>query len=298
MFDWDDLRVFIATARAGSGARAAPTLGVDSSTVNRRIAGLESALKAMLFIRSPSGLQLTATGARLLDAAVAVEEAMAIAEQVGRSEIVAGTLRISASEGFGGAILAPALSALRHRHQGLNIELIANSGFMSPLKREVDMAITLSAPESPRLLVEPLTDYELGLFASPRYLEDHGAPEHREDLRHHTLVGYVEDQIYAPELRYLEEIDIGLRANLASSSIHAQREIIVGGGGIGVLPVFLGMGLVRVLQPDVRLMRRFWVSVHREAAGAARVRAVRRWLQALVLEMRPQLVCAPSRSNG
>jgi DNA-binding transcriptional LysR family regulator len=288
MFDWDDLRVFIATARAGSSAKAARALGIDASTVNRRIAGLESALKAMLFVRTPAGLQLTATGARLLDAGADAETAMAAAERIGQPDIIAGTIRISASEGFGGAILAPALPELRRRHPGLDIELIATAGFMSPLKREVDMAITLSAPESARLHVEPLTDYELGLFGTPGYLTAHAAPKDREQLHDHTLVGYVEDQIYAPELRYLEEISAALRAQLTSSSIHAQREIILAGGGIGVLPLFLGDGLVRLLEDDVRLLRRFWVSTHREVAGTARVRAVRRWLQELVQTTRPR----------
>ena len=289
MFDWDDLRVFIATARAGSSSRAAQRLGIDPSTVARRIAGLESALKATLFVRTRTGLQLTATGARLLDAGAAAETAMAAAEQIGRPDIIAGTIRISASEGFGSTILAPALPQLRGRHPGLNIELIANPGFMSPLKREVDIAITLSAPESARLWVEPLTDYELGLFASPAYLAERPAPRDRGELREHSLVGYVEDQIYAPELRYLDEISAGLRAQLASSSIRAQREIIAAGGGVGVLPLFLGQGLTRVLGEDVRLVRRFWVSTLREVAGTARVRSVRRWLQDRVQETRALL---------
>ena len=68
---------------------------------------------------------------------------------------------------------------------------------MSPLKREVDMAITLSAPESARRHVEPLTAYELGLFGAPAYLAAHATPQHKDQLHDHTLVGYVEDQIYA-----------------------------------------------------------------------------------------------------
>jgi DNA-binding transcriptional LysR family regulator len=65
------------------------------------------------------------------------------------------------------------------------------------------------------------------------------------------------------------------------------------GGGLGVLPLFLGAGLVRVLEDDVRLLRRFWVSIQQEVAGTARVRAVRRWLQERVQAMRPRLVSSP-----
>jgi len=181
MFDWDDLRVFIAAARAGTAAAAAKRLNLDATTVGRRIAALESALKATLFVRGRSGLQLTASGARLLETAAAVETAMNAAAEAGRADLVAGTVRISASEGFGGRILAPALPALRARHPELSIELIANPGFMSPLKREVDVAVTLSASQSARLLVEPLTDYELGLFASRNTWRDVRRPTGRRN---------------------------------------------------------------------------------------------------------------------
>jgi DNA-binding transcriptional LysR family regulator len=290
MFDWDDLRVFLAAARAESAAGAAKRLGLDATTVGRRISALESAVKGTLFIRTGRGLQLTAIGARLLEAATSVESAMKVAALVTQPDIVAGAIRISASEGFGGHMLAPALPALRRRHPGLNIELIANPGFMSPLKREVDMAVTLSAPQSARLLVEPLTDYELGLFASTEYLGLRAAPGSAEELKSHDLVGYVEDQIYAPELRYLEEINPGLRTQLASSSLRAQREIIAAGGGIGVLPCFLGEGLVRVLPEEVRLLRLFWISTHKEVAATARVRAVRNWMKRLVQSQRAMLL--------
>ena len=286
MFDWDDLRVFIAAARGGTTAAAARRLGLDATTVGRRIAALESALKATLFVRTRTGLQLTAAGARLLESAGSAEAAMNAALESAQvdptTDAVAGAVRLSAPEGFGGQVLAPALPELAQRHPRLAVELIANPGLLSPLKREVDMAITLSAPQSPRLLVEPLTDYALGLFAAPTYLAAHPAPTTIAALSGHALVGYVEDQIYAPELRYLEEIDPALRPRLASTSLRAQRRILAAGGGIGVLPCFMAEGLVRVLIAEVRLTRRLWISTHRDVAATARVRAVRNWLKALV----------------
>lgn len=290
MFDWDDLRVFIAAARGGTTAAAAQRLGLDATTVGRRIAALESALKATLFVRARTGLQLTAAGARLLESAGTAEAAMNAALESAQvdptADAVAGAVRISAPEGFGGQVLAPALPDLARRHPRLAVELIANPGLLSPLKREVDMAITLSAPQSPRLLVEPLTDYALGLFAAPAYLAAHPAPASVEALGDHVLVGYVEDQIYAPELRYLEEIRPGLRPRLSSTSLRAQRQMVAAGAGIGVLPRFIADGLAPVLETEVRLTRRFWISTHRDVAATARIRAVRNWLKALVVEAR------------
>jgi len=288
MFDWDDLRVFLAAARSGSLTSAAQQLGIDAATVGRRTARLESALKSTLFIRSATGLQLTAAGARLLELGLNAEDAMASAAKAGEADVVGGTVRLSVAEGFGTAILAPALPSLQAQRRGLRIELAATAGFLSPTKREVDLAVTLSAPSSSRVVVEPLTDYRLGLYASREYLAELGQPRSLPELERHRLVGYVEDLIYAPELRYLDEVRPGLRPSLSSSSINAQQKIIAAGGGIGILPCFLAGDLVRVL-PEVVLTRRFWISTHREVASTARVRAVRDWLKKLVVEHRSLL---------
>ena len=282
MFDWDDLRVFLAAARTGSLAAAAQRLGVDAATVGRRVSRLESALKSTLLVRSPAGLQLTATGAQLLEIGLDAESAMETAARVTRPDAVAGAVRISAAEGFGAAVLAPALPALTELRPGLRVELAAQAGFFSASRREVDMAITLSPPDAQRLIVEPLTNYQLALYAAPGFLARTGAPRSTADLKGRQLVGYVDDLIYASELRYLDEILPGLIPTLASSSIQAQRAMIAAGGGIGVLPCFLGEGLTRVLPGEVLLERRFWLSTHREVHGTARMRVVRDWLRRLV----------------
>lgn len=282
MQDWDDLRIFLAAARAGSLTAAARGLGVDAATVGRRVARLETALKSTLIVRSAGGLQLTAAGARLLEAGLEAEAAMTAAAQAGELDVVGGTVRLSVAEGFGTAIIAPALPQLRRQRPGLRIELAADAGFLSPTIREVDIAVTLSAPTAARLIVEPLTNYQLGLYAAPDYLAAHGAPASVEALEGFDIVGYVDDLIYAPELRYLDEVSPRLRPALTSSSIRAQREIIAAGGGIGVLPSFLAGDLSPVLPRAVRLTRRFWMSTHRDVADTARARALRHWLKELV----------------
>lgn len=302
MFDWDDLRVFLAAARAGSLATAAQRLGVDAATVGRRVARLETALKSTLLVRSAAGLHLTATGAQLLERALDAESAMEAAGRVTQPDLIAGAVRISASEGFGGAVLAPALPGLLAAHPGLNVELAASSGFLSPSRREVDMAITLSPAAGPRLIVEPLTTYQLALYASPEHLERHGAPQSIDDLNRFDMVGYVDDLIYAPELHYLDEIRPHLRPRLASSSIRAQRDMVAAGGGIGVLPCFLAEGLTRVLADEVLIERRFWLSTHREVHGTARLKTVRRWIKALcrdqALRLTPTPASPPRRAEG
>src|SRR5262249_27756794 len=155
MFDWDDLRIFLAAARAGSLAAAGQRLGIDTPTVGRRIARLETALRSTLLVRSRAGVQLTAAGAHLLESGVVAEAAMERAGRVAQPDVVAGTVRISAAEGFGTAVLAPALPALAAQRPGLRIELAAASAILSASRREGDIALRLNAPGAPPLGVGP-----------------------------------------------------------------------------------------------------------------------------------------------
>jgi DNA-binding transcriptional LysR family regulator len=293
LIDWDDLRVFLTAGRMGSFSGAGRRLGMDATTVARRMRRLEASLRTTLFVRSPHGLQLTAAGAELLTSSEAVEHAIEAAQQADEGAGALGTVRISASEGFGSIILAPEIPDLVRRRPGLRIELIATSGFLSAATREVDVTVTLNPVASERVTVKRLTDYDLAIYASAEYLNKYGRPECVEDLRSHQLVGYIDDLIYAPQLRYLDEVVSGLRATVASSSINAQAALIAGGGGIGVLPVFLARkhaALERLMPEQVRLRRTFWISVHRELKSASRIRVVEEWLHAVVERQRDALM--------
>ena len=293
MFDWEDLKCFVAAARTKSFQSAGLYVGRDRWTVVRRVTRLESSLKATLFVRSAGRLELTATGSELMEIAVQAEAAMKAADQIGQSAVAAGTVRISASEGFGVSVLAPALPKLLEAKPGLRVELAALAGFLSASRREVDIAITLSPPVAHRLTVEPLAAYQLALFGSAEYLDRWGEPADVEALSTHRLVGYVDDLIYAPELRYLDELGPGLKPTVASASLMAQRAIIASGGGVGVLPCFLAEGLRQVMADAVLIERCFWLSINNEVQDTVRIRTVRSWLQALVAENADRLCPHP-----
>lgn len=281
MLDWDDLRVFLACARTGSFKEGAARLRLDPTTVARRMQRLEDELRTTLFVRSPRGLQLTAAGAELRDTSQGVETAV---DRVGAAETLAaatGVVRLSASEGFGAHVLAPAIPGLLDSRPGLRLELVATAGFLSASSREADIAVTLAPPTSSRLAVQRLTDYGLGLYGSRDYLAHAGRPRVVEDLSAHHLVGYIDDLLYAAELRYLNEIHPDLRVRATSSSIRAQLELAVAGAGLCVLPHFMAEAspaLEPVLPDAVRLTRTFWISVHRDLQETRRIRVVRDWL--------------------
>lgn len=139
------------------------------------------------------------------------------------------------------------------------------------------MAVMLARPQSGYLTVQRLADYHLHLYASTDYVERHGRPETRSHLIDHTLIGYVPEFLFTPELDYLDEVDTGLEATLRSSSIGIQRRLVIDGAGIGVLPDFMAAHdsrLTRILADMVEIRRSFWLVTHRDMTKLARMSAV------------------------
>ena len=285
--DWDDLRIFLAVARGRRVAAAARTLGVDPTTIGRRLARLSEQMNAVLFETVGGERQLTERGHALLAHAEVIESAAlaAVGEVTGDSQRLSGQVRLSVAEGFATWVLAPELPAFHRAHPGIRLDLITASGFLNPSKREADMAVMLARPRHGQLVAAKLGDYRLSLFASRAYLAEHAEPEGIEALGRHSLIGYVPEFIYSPELDYLSEIGAGLEPALRSTSINVQHRLIAGGAGIGVLPRFIGdrdPGLVRVLADRVEIKRSFWMVTHSDLRRLARIDAVNRWLRQCV----------------
>ena len=274
---WDDLRIFLAVARHGLIARAAADLNSDPTTVSRRVQRLEKDLGETLIERRRTGAFLTAAGHRIAERAQAMEEASAalIAGSGGRS-----LLRISTTEGFGSWFVARHLAGFTAANPGIQIELVATSGFLSPSRRETDIAILLAKPRRGPLVTRKLTDYSLKLYGRRGQGDGIASPG---DLASRTLVGYIPDLIYAPELDYLDEIGPALSADIRSSSITAQHRLIAAGAGIGVLPRFIGDldPTIDIILPMVTVHRSFWLSIHRDVRDRPQVRQFVDWLVGL-----------------
>lgn len=293
---WGDLQDFLAIARAGQIARAAAQVGVDATTIGRRLRRLEARLGATLFEQTREGQVLTEAGERLL---AQVETMQRASERIGETgdgdrDTLSGLLRVSVSEGFGTWLVAEHLHDFARRHPALTIDLVASSGFLSPSKREADAAVLLERPGAGPVVASKLADYTLRLYASRDYLDRHGTPTRATIATDHRLVGYIPDLLYSPELRYLREIDAALSPALRSSSINAQARLIASGAGLGVLPHFIAgndPALVRVM-PEVEIARAFWLVTHRDTRQLRRVRAFRAWLVELVTRHRAQLTGA------
>lgn len=280
--DWNDYQAFILVAQMGQISGAAKRMGVDATTVGRRIRRLEARLGTTLFEQTREGQSLTESGERLLSSI----EIMASAAEAGSQEHAAlhgpsGQLRISVAEGFGSWFLTRYVNEFANAYPNIRLDIVASSGFLSPSKREADIAVVLSRPRAGHVIAQKLATYALKLYASESYLRANGMPRHLQDIvSGHELVGYIPDLLYAPELNYLDEIQPGLAPRIRSSSMNAQHQLIVAGVGIGVLPCFIGdkePGLVPLL-PSVRIERKFWLVTHKDNRSLERVKAGRDWL--------------------
>lgn len=275
--DWDDARHFLAVAREGQMLGAARRLGVSQAKLSRRIAALEAATGARLLDRTTRGSTLTETGRRLFAAAERIEaEMLAALDEIAGQEGIAGTVRIGAPDGFGGAFLAPRLGALRAACPGLRIQLVPVPRSFSLSEREADIAIMVGRPAKGRLRVRRLTDYTLGLYAAPCYLDARGRPATPAALRDHDLVGYVEDLVYTSELNYAAEVLRDWRSTVEVATAIGQVEAVRSGAGIGVLHDFMAAGragLAPVL-PEIRIERSYWTVWHENLKTDRRIQAV------------------------
>lgn len=273
--DWDDLRVFLAVARAESLSGAGRVLKCDAATVGRRIARLEEGLGAKIFLKSPHGYALTDAGARLLPHAEAAEAATAAAEEAlsGEAGQLTGQLRIGAPDGCANYLLPQVCAAICDAHPGLEIQLIALPRLFNLSKREADMAIAVSRPTAGRLTVQKLADYQLHLAADRDYLAAHPPIASRADLRGHRMIGYIPDMIFDKELDYLAET--GAEAvGLASNSVSVQMQMVRAGAGLGIVHDFaipFCPGVSRVLPDEIGLRRTFWLLRHADDRRSERL---------------------------
>lgn len=283
--NWDDLRYFLAVAREGQMLGAARRLGVSQALLSRHVSALEDAVGARLLDRTTRGCRLTEDGQAFLATAerVEAETLSGLASLRGREE-VAGTVRIGAPDGFGSAFLAPRLGRFRAAYPDLRIQLVPVPRSFSLSEREADIAIMVGRPEKGRLRVRKLVDYTLGLYAARAYVDREGPPGTVADLKSHSLVGYVEDLIYTPELNYTGDFLRDWRPDVEISTAIGQFEAVRAGIGIGILHDFMAAGvpgLVRLF-PALRVKRSYWIAWHENLRVVRRVQAVAELLDAMV----------------
>jgi DNA-binding transcriptional LysR family regulator len=189
---------------------------------------------------------------------------------------LAGTVRIGAPDGFGTWFLTPRLAKLGLRHPNLTIQLAPVPRSFSLSKREADIAISVERPETGRLHVRKLVDYSLHLYASETYINKFGAPQDRAALPGHHLVTYVQDLIYSGALNFMPEVYGPEYQRFECASALAQIEAVRAGAGIGLLHDFVCRNdpTLKLVLPDIKFERTYWMVTHTDTRDLTRVRTV------------------------
>lgn len=282
--DWDAARVFLAVVRKGSFRAAADELGQSFNSLRDRVRALEKALGVTLLTRHVDGVRLTAEGEEVFAAAKEMEE---VAFRVARARpapdaTVTGEVRLAVTEGLGTFWIAPRLVEFQRANPKLMIHLNCAMKSADVLRLEADVAIQITRPTTPDLMVAKLGSLHLYPFAAPSYIDTFGKPSNPKDLLNHRILIQADDNTH---LRYLYDRLfpgvppvglVALRTNVSSAFYWTLAK----GGGIGILPTYakaLGASLIP-LDLGIHETLDIWMSYHPDAKRIPRVSRLIEWV--------------------
>ena len=300
--DWDDLRFFLAVAAAGSLSAAARELGVNTTTVLRRIASLEEALQARLFERLRSGYALTQEGTRLMETLEPVDQRLTSLSrdfQAGATSLQ-GTVRLGASDIIASGFVAPSLGRFRAEKPDIALDVVTDPSLTGPgaaprvlnALRDVDLALRLARPTQGDMLVRKLGDVAYGLYATPSYIERFGTVSISGDLSGHQIVGFSPDDRPLGPVWWLSRAERNARVIMRSSNAAVRLGTVMADEALAALPCFEAdrlSGVERIAGPDLIGGLELWLLTRSDLAQLGHVRAVMDFLVAEVKARTPEL---------
>lgn len=294
MIDWTDLRFFAAVSRSGSLAGAARELGVNHSTVFRRINSLESTLAVKLFERTRTGYALTAEGEEMMATALGVEDAITALDLrlSGKDYRLSGSVRVTTPDTIGSNLVLSHLHGFQRAYPGIRVELAISNEFVSLSKREADVAIRPTRGPPEELAGRRLSNVAWAVYAGSSYLEQARRPRRLEDLADHDHVAGDDSLAHLEAARWLRKHVPDTRIVFRSNSVAAQCAATRAGFGLAVLPCFVADAcpdLVRVLPPIDALESALWLLTQRDLLHAARIRAFMDFIAESIAGERPLL---------
>jgi DNA-binding transcriptional LysR family regulator len=260
-FQWDDLQYLLAVARHGSTLAAGRALGVDQSTVQRRLSELERCIGQSLVQRRPTGYRLTEFGQEMLPFAESVESAaLAFERQIQTlSSETAGVIRLTCPEPIVNRITQTGMLDRFHaKHPALRVQFVMSDKYMDLRQGDADVALRSGDTVDGELVGRKIGDSVWAVYASKAYIEQHGQPERIEDLASHALVGFDDTMAKHRLSQWLREVAPGVELASRSSSVLGLIYSVKAGLGVGALPMPLGdaeSDLVRVFGPVTDLTR-------------------------------------------
>lgn len=271
--NWDDLKLFLAVARAGSLSGAARKLGVNHSTVYRRIAGFEDGLGARLFDRLPTGYALTAAGEEVLAAAERVEANIVALDRsvTGRDRAVAGRVRIAATDFLARWLLPRPLTEFRASYPGIEIELLVGNEALDLSRRETDVALRISNAPPEALVGRRMGELRFAVYASRTYLAARGDVE----LHAHDWIGF--DASHRPLAEQFDKLVPGVEPGMRSNSVACVVDLVTAGSGLAILPCAVAADdplLEQVAALPGTFALDLWLLTHEDLRRTVRIRAL------------------------
>ena len=274
--DWNEFRLLLAIARGGGLVGAAKTLGLDHSTVFRRLQAIE-ARYGQLFERLPAGAYLpTDAGHRVLATAERMEdETLALARDIaGRDARLVGRLRVTSSETLAYRLLTRHLAAFRAQHPGVVIELTTENRVLNLSRREADVALRPMRPREPDLWGRKLADVAWAVYRACGPSPPLGTAA---ELAGQAMIGWEESATGIAAATWLGATVPASSVVFRTSSLVGQLVAARAGIGLAVLPCYLGdpePSLMRALrEPLAGLRSELWMVTHRDLRKTARVLA-------------------------
>ena len=300
MFDWNDLRYFLAVAREGSMVAAAKVLGVNQSTVQRRLGALELAIGRVLVERSTNGYVLTDHGQRLVSHAQQTE---AVAGDFQRrvnalDDSAAGQVKVASLVTVGQRIIKSGfIDRFQERHPGIQVEMVLGQRVVDLARGEADVAIRGGAPGSDSLIGKKIADLPWAIFASKDYVERHGRPSGPSDLVRHKVIELVDEIEQLPAARWLRSNAPRAQVAARCSNIPSAHLAAKSGAGIAALPYVYANAdkdLLCVLGPVPELNYPMYLLVHKDMRKVRRVSA---FFEYCARELKPVLATGKMKDS-
>jgi DNA-binding transcriptional LysR family regulator len=272
--EWDDLRYVLAVASAGSLAGAARSLGVNHTTVLRRIDTFEKRLGLRLFERLPTGYVLTPGGEELIAAARHIDDTVTALERklAGQDLRLSGTVRVTTTDTLMGSILPEILAEFRAGHPGIQVEIAVSNLMFNLTKRDADVAIRPANDPPETLVGRRVGKIAFAIYGSTQYL----AKQKAKTLADHQWVGPDDSLAGTSVAQWMRSALPASEIALRTDSFLALRQAVQAGLGLAALPCYLGdtaPDLVCVHRPIPEMETTLWILTHEDLRHTARVRA-------------------------
>src|ERR1700752_1995630 len=290
----DDLLVLRAVGRSGRYNTAAEELGLNHTTISRRIAALESSIGGRVLARVGGGWELTELGREALSAAEVVESAVrSLTVDPGGMRVLKGVVRVPATDGFSAYIAAPAAAQVQRLHPNVAVEIVATTRRATQQRSGLDVEVVVGEPKVHRAKAIRLGGYCLVLCGSRDYLGEPGTPTSIADLARYPLVYFIDSMLQVDDLDIATSFAPAMRESVPSTNVFVHVEATRAHAGVGLLPCFMADrhdDLTRVLPDSVAIRLTYWLVTRAETLRRPEVAAVVEAIRDRVHEQRDILL--------